>query len=763
MELAPLAHSLPPPERGEPLSDHLSKAASAAEARGRALGLAALARAAGALHDIGKASAAFQAYITPGSEAPSPDHSTAGAREAMALYGRAGGRDLAYVIAGHHAGLADGDKLRERLDRDVPAYDDWRDHCAPPSRTEVEMGTAPLQPSPSKGFAEAFRIRMLFSCLVDADFTETARFYAAHEDPPRPLPPPLPDLTSLAEPLLVRLNTHLSELSHGGGEINGLRNRVLEHARAKSALDPGLFTLTVPTGGGKTLTSLAFALEHARRHGLRRLVYVIPYTSIIEQTADVFRKVLEGPGEDIVLEHHSSFDWEEAERSAVRTEGLQGDDGLARLRRAAEAWDAPIIVTTAVQFFESLFANRTSRCRKLHNLATSVVVLDEAQTLPLPLLRPCLAALDELARNYGSSVVLCTATQPAVRVQDKFKGGLDIPPGRELAPDPKALYGALNRVVIERREGVTADAEVAARFGEASRMLAIVNSRAHARDLFEAIRELPGATHLSTLMCPRHRREVLAGVRERLDGGAPVRLVATSLIEAGVDVSFPEVWRASTGLESVLQAAGRCNRNAELAPAKGRVVVFDPGEDHKPPHALRAFQQAAEATLRHHPDPQTLDAVLAYFQTLYWTKGEAAFDAAKLDGERFPILRRIEDERSAPPFESVARAFHMIDEAMQPVVVPWDAAAREALDRLGRMPRPLAADLRRLQQYVVPLPSRARGDWLGRGIVTQVHEALGDSMLRFREGIDLATVYDEETGVILDGHAFLSAEGLVIS
>lgn len=749
------AHSLPTPEDWERLDSHLAGVGRHASRRGDCFGRQALAEAAGVLHDIGKASEAFQAYIR--GEGPSPDHSTAGALEAVKNYPHPFGTHLAFVIAGHHAGLADGVRLEERLNpaSSPPPYAGWRDHASPPDRQAVVAEGRPAANPAAPGFADAFAVRMLFSCLVDADFTETERFYAAHEQPPRPVERGgFANIDVLAD----RLRTHMDATPHADTPVNRLRSEVLQHARGKAHLAPGLFTLTVPTGGGKTLTSLDFALEHARRHGLRRVVYVIPFTSIIEQTAQVFREAL---GDADILEHHASFDWESAPPRRARpaeADGGEGRDGLAKLRRAAENWEAPVVVTTAVQFFESLFANHTSRCRKLHNLSRAVIVLDEAQTLPMPLLRPCLAALDELARNYGSSVVLCTATQPAVRVQDGFKGGLDIPAGRELAPDPPALYGQLKRVAIERRDGVTPDDEIAARFADAPQMLAVVSSRAHARDLFELIRPQSGAVHLTTLMCPRHRRDVLARTRERLTAGEPVRLVATSLIEAGVDISFPEVWRASAGLESILQAAGRCNRNDELAREgrRGRVVVFEPGDDHKPPHALRAFQQAADGVLRRHPDPLTLDAVNDYFRQLYWSKGPEAFDAARLDGERYPILRAIEDAKGRQlfPFESISRAFRMIDQAMDPVIVPWDEAARAILARIAAMDRPLATDLRRLQQYVVPLPRQVRADWLAQGVLSPVHPKLGEALLKFAD----LTAYDPATGVKLDAPIYRPAE-----
>jgi CRISPR-associated endonuclease/helicase Cas3 len=417
------------------------------------------------------------------------------------------------------------------------------------------------------------------------------------------------------------------------------------------------------------------------------------------------------------------------------------------------------VVTTAVQFFESLYAARPSHCRKLHNLSKSVIVLDEAQTLPIGLMRPCLAVLDELQRNYGATVVLCTATQPALRAQDGAlidrQGrnlGLDIPVDRELAPDPAALYTRLRRVRVERLAEPIEDKVIAARFAEQSSMLCIVNSRAHARELFEAIRDMEGAVHLTTLMCPRHRRAILADVRARLSRKEPVRLVSTSLIEAGVDVDFAEVWRSATGLDSIAQAAGRCNREGRLE-GLGRTVVFEPA-DYKPPHELKASWQAARLVLpRYAPeDLLGLSAVRDYFKNLYWQKGDEALDAAKVDGRPgvLPAITEAERELSFP-FRSIADAFRMIDTAMDPVVVPWradadDEDAERLLAKIASQDRPYASDLRRLQQYTVPIPSQVRSAWLALSVLRPVHAGLGDALLRFE---DLAH-YDAATGVQLD-------------
>ena len=440
----------------EPLATHAAAVAHAAEARAAAFGWGPAANALGLLHDLGKASDAFQMYLRAGPSAQMRvDHSTAGARVAQTQFAGALGRLLAFGVAGHHAGLPDAEDLTRRLDpgrTPIADFSRWKDEVSlPEPRALATCAALDMRGEPA--FAAAFLTRMLFSCLVDADFVETELFYARAERKAVERG----NFSPIAE-LACRLRAHLAAMRRDDTAVNRLRSRVLDHATEKASLTPGLFTLTVPTGGGKTLTSLSWALEHALAYGLRRVIYVIPYTSIIEQTAAVFRTAL-GTDAD-VLEHHASFDWEAALRtstSAAVADSGEGRDGIGKLRRAAENFEAPVIVTTAVQFFESLFANRTSRCRKLHNLARSVIILDEAQTLPLHLLRPCLAALDQLARNYGASVVLCTATQPALRTQDRFDGGLDIPAERELAPDPQALHASLKRVRVQRLEGLTDD------------------------------------------------------------------------------------------------------------------------------------------------------------------------------------------------------------------------------------------------------------------------------------------------------------------
>jgi CRISPR-associated endonuclease/helicase Cas3 len=745
----------------ELLARHLIRVGGRAREFAAPFGWQSVAQVVGQLHDIGKISSAFQVYLTQRDQPArrGPDHSTAGAREAVRLYPGLLGRLMAFCIAGHHAGLPDAKDLDRRLvmNHPIEPYDGWQDYAGDlPSAATLAPTVHSKGPSPHVGFSKAFLTRMLFSCLVDADFLETEQFYARTRNEPVERS----NFADIGE-LRARLLSFMRDMRSRDPEksINALRNRVLDHAVAKAADELGLFRLTVPTGGGKTLASLTFALEHAAHHGLRRVVYVIPFTSIIEQTADVFRKAL---GEDDVLEHHAAFDWGLAANGAkesVAEADSEGGDGLRKLQKASENWEAPIVVTTAVQFFESLYASRTSRCRKLHNLAKAVIVLDEAQMIPIPVLLPCLAALDELQRNYGASVVLCTATQPAFRIQDgvlpqQKRGavlGLDIPDSRELAPEPERLYREVKRVAVEVRRGPTSDADLVAAFAQQTdgQMLCIVNTREHARRLFDAISGQEGIRHLSTLMCPRHRRMVLEDVRVRLKAGQPVRLVSTSLIEAGVDVDFPEVWRAVAGLDQIAQAAGRCNREGRLA--SGRVVVFEPAEA-KLPREIEAFWQACRAVKdRFADDLLGLDAVKAYFKELYWQKGVDALDKTEVEEGVHGVLKAIA-ERSRDftfPFKSIAEAFRLIDDVMEPVIVPWrshrgDTDADDLLAATARSERPRRDQLRKLQQYTVSIPKRNWCDWVECGALRPVHPAL-ETLLRFEDD----SHYRQETGLDL--------------
>jgi len=474
------AHSTDRKDRSDwqTLPDHLMAVAGLAAERGSKFGARRAAALAGILHDLGKYSAAFQRRLDGSGEAV--DHSTAGAKHVGRLV--VGGADrgmaelIAYAIAGHHAGLPDREgetgSLTERLDKSIEPLDPaWAQELSPEPNDLMPGFRWEERDRSRLAFQLGFLGRMIFSCLVDADFLDTEAFYARAEG--RRVDRTWPRLPVVVDGLIAAFDAHMAEKRKAAPEttVNHLREEVLTHVRGRAGEAPGIFTLTVPTGGGKTLASLAFALDHARHHGLDRIVYGIPFTSVIDQTATIFRNILGG---DIVLEHHSAID---EERVGFR-------EGADKLRLAMEDWAAPIVVTTNVQLFESLFANRPSRCRKLHNLARSVIVLDEAQTIPLPVLRPCVAALDEITRNYGASIVLCAATQPALAAPD-FIGGFKAEAIRELAPEPDRLAAVLKRIEVQRTGEITDDLLIAS-LAELSQGLVIVNSRTHALALYRA-------------------------------------------------------------------------------------------------------------------------------------------------------------------------------------------------------------------------------------------------------------------------------------
>ena len=422
-----------------PLAAHLQGTGTKAADFLQAAGFGDFGRVAGLLHDIGKYASKFQRRLA--GDTGRVDHSTAGAQVAVERFDWPIGKMLAFCVAGHHAGLANGvngeqiSSLGDRLRRQIENLDPvWEDEITLEA-IDHPRRLVPRNPA-TAGFSAAFFIRMLFSALVDADFLDTEAYYDGLRAK-IPIRGAHPTLCRLRE----RLDRYLKALTRSSlaGPINALRAEILTHARGRATDAPGAFTLTVPTGGGKTLTSLAFALDHAACHGLARIIYVIPYMSIVEQTAAVFREALRSATSDdadFVVEHHTTFD---EDRVGKR-------EGREKLRLAMQNWDAPIIVTTAVQFFDSLFANRPSRCRKLDNIANSVVILDEAQTLPLQYLRPRVAALDELVRSWRTSVVLCTATQPRLSKNDQLPEGFENL--RELAPEPKRLYEAFKRTRI---------------------------------------------------------------------------------------------------------------------------------------------------------------------------------------------------------------------------------------------------------------------------------------------------------------------------
>lgn len=693
------AHSLEgrPENEWQTLENHLKGVAENARFFAGAFDAEDWGYVAGLWHDLGKYSNEFQHRlgVIEGNEAHIEtktgrvDHSTAGAQHACKFL-KHKGKMLAYAIAGHHAGLPNGKSnnnscLTKRLGKKIPDYLSCPDQILDCTK----LRDPPFGLDKKRyAFQLSFFIRMIFSCLVDADFLDTEAFLDNEKFSWRKGYPDLHELDGRLTKALNKLNENAP-----GTTINKYRTEILKNCLDASQSDQGIFSLTVPTGGGKTLSSLAFAMKHALRHKLKRIIYVIPYTSIIEQNAAVFREIL---GEDSVLEHHSNFEPKEEDH---------------RSRLASENWDAPLIVTTNVQFFESLYCCKSSRCRKIHNIAKSVIILDEAQMLPVSLLRPCMEVLRELSFVYRTTIVLCTATQPALSTSEDFKDGLD--GVQEIIPDPAKLYDMFRRIHIEVLPSLSND-DLADRLIEYNQVLCIVNTRKHARLIFERIRDQEeGCYHLSALMCPAHRTSKFKEIRTALLKGLPCRLISTQLIEAGVDIDFPVVFRSSTGIDSIAQAAGRCNREGTLTKG-GRVFVFLP-ESGLPPGHFRHTAEITEAVLRHHDDPLSLEAVEEYFRNLYWMAGD------RLDEHR--IMNDLDEGKKEGdfPFRVVDKKFKIIKDGMEPIIIPWNNSAVQIIQGLRYAEYP-AKFARKAQRFIVQVPPRVLSSLEHAGSVERLHD-----------------------------------------
>lgn len=629
-----------PEEFWQPLADHLRNVADRAAKFAAPMGPEAAAEAhlAGLLHDLGKYQPDFQRYLATGS--PRTPHAIHGAAVLASQ-----SRPLANLIASHHAGLHDETESlsiklndltqtpdgKERLLALLSAY--RADHLPTPPKPPSRAASA----SSNGTTADDLHLRLLLSALVDADYLDTERhFFAARGQ--------LPPASSTATPadLLAKLNAKLQAFAGRpqSSSLDQLRTQIAARCvEVGCSSPPGVFSLTVPTGGGKTLASAAFALNHAVAYGLSRVIYVIPYTSIIEQNAHVFASIF---GPENVLEHHSLADWQ----AAAETDD-DPDSPAARAKHAAENWDAPFIVTTNVQFFESLHSHRPSATRKLHRLIGSVVLFDECQTFPPELLDPTLATLQALQAYGKTSLVFCTATQPAFERREFFPSGF--PAIREIIPADAPSWRLHARLEFQRtRIGYVRDAislEVFAdRIAAAGRALAIVNTRRSARELFDAVQARSPGTHvyhLSTFMCPAHRQALLDAVRERLaQPDDPCLVISTQLIEAGVDLDFPKVFRVLGPLDAILQAAGRCNREGRLAdpagnPLRGEVEVVQLAAAELPPGVYQRATALAEKYLPVAPaNDITPDAITAYFRDLYHGTALDKPDIARLRRER---------------------------------------------------------------------------------------------------------------------------------
>lgn len=680
-------------------------------------------------HDLGKFTPAWQKHIRKGSgyndeafhetSGGNVNHSTAGAILAFERFSNPIiARLLSYGIAGHHAGLPDwepdeaggdlvnrlfdtlhGDELRSDEMAVIKEIEPAAIFLKKPLPRSAPMGV--VGPEEAKVAREHTHlwIRMLYSCLVDADFLDTEAFMEHEKAATRGHYPLLHELKTRFDDFMDRM-----QASAPCSVINRRRREILETCRQKASSKPGFFSLNVPTGGGKTLSAMAFALGHALTRGKKRIVMAIPYTSIIEQTAAVYAEVF---GTNAIVEHHSNIDPEKE---------------TTRNLLASENWDAPIIVTTNVQLFESLFASRSSACRKLHNLVDSVVILDEAQMLPPSYLRPILSALRGLVERFGATVVLCTATQPALEGRigagkTDFSGLSNVTP---IIEDPIVLASDFRRVSFSfpRLEAGSVEwSEIAKRLVKHDQILCVVNTKRSCRELHTLMPE--GTIHLSAFMCGEERSDVIAEIKEKLKMGEKVRVISTQLVEAGVDIDFPVVYRAMAGLDSIAQAAGRCNREGRLNTEArlGQVIVFDPPVPSPPGH-LRKCEDAFREVLRANPnlDPNPND-FHEYFRKLFAAVND--FDRPKFQ-ER--VLKECTEAKLQ--FRTLARYFHLIDDqAQKGLIVSYrgkNAESDSLIDRLqsGYIDRNL---LRRLQRFTVSVPICLLAIVLENGMVAETN------------------------------------------
>lgn len=709
-----LAHRSEDGTREQTIYAHLTGTATLSEKFAAVFNAGEMGRFCGLAHDIGKYSNAFQQRILGSSV--QVDHSTAGALEALAV------RNVpaAFVVAGHHGGLPDmGNKTdtsqestlfgksKRKIGVEVEDYSAYKDDISLPSvRMPDRFGE-----NNQNAF---FFTRMLYSCLVDADFLDTEQFMSdgkilrgSYE--------------TLAE-LQKKLSIHIAPWLDAKGELNRKRTEILLTMTKGSAQQSGIFSLTVPTGGGKTVTSMAFALSHALKNGLERVIYVIPYTSIIEQTQAVFERIF---GAENVVAHYA----------AVHCQVQDDEPQSSKKMLSTENWDAPIILTTAVQFFESLYASRSSQCRKLHNIARSVVIFDEAQMLPVPYLRPCISAISQLVKNYMCTAVLCTATQPSLdKLFSEMLNGCTI---RELCPKPQEMYTFFRRVTYEKA-GMLSDEELSARLNAEKQVLCIVNSRKQVQKVFSLL-DLDGSCHLSTMMCPAHRRSLLEVIRLRLKDGMPCRVVSTSLVEAGVDLDFPTVYRSMAGLDSIIQAGGRCNREGRRLLNESIVHVFD--TEQRPPQMILQNIAAAREIMENFEDFAAPEAISAYFEFLFYRlKNQKALDNKN-------ILPEIESGTMA--FESIANRFKIIESAQFNIYVPWEDGAvltQKLLDYGANR-----SIFRELAQYTVGVYPQHFTELVNVGAVQMVSENTGIllDMNLYSNQTGLAFHVDEGKGIFI--------------
>ncbi len=721
----------------QPLIEHLLHTGNKAYDFARVFGKGDLAFLCGLLHDVGKYSDEFQERIK--NDGKICDHSTAGAKILVKL-NQTLGKLLGYVITGHHSGLLNGGgwgtNMSEktfygRLKKEIPDYSYYCseiDYSLLPQINNLVQQIANTKTSDKFywGYTFSFIIRMIFSCLVDADFLDTEQFMNDGK-----VERGIECKFSFLED---KLNNHIKTFNTDT-LINKKRQQILRDCLQSAENKPGVYKLTVPTGGGKTISSMAFALKHLRYNSkLRRIIYVIPFTSIIEQNAKVFSDIL---GDEYILEHHSNFNFDEDK------------DNYSNIKKlATENWDMPVIVTTNVQFFESIYGNRPSKLRKLHNIANSVVVLDEVQMLPTEYLLPCIKALEELVRNYNCTVVLCSATQPEIqRFMSKDIKTL------EICSNIEELYNYFNKTQI-KFIGSQRMSDLAKLIQMDNQCLIIVNTKKQAKKLFEKLKENNEGDyvyHLSTYMCPQHRSNIIKEIKERLENNEKCIVVSTSLIEAGVDIDFPVVYRAMCGLDSIIQAAGRCNRERKRECAY--VYVFDFSEEEYKVNKVSAYgnylsqrKSITEIVASKYEDVTVPAAIKEYFDILY-----SNFNTSELDKKGI-VKRLVHGYDFTLPndfifdFEDIANDFKIIDNDTCTVIIKFNEEASKLIDTC--MYKGFSKkDLRALQRYSINL---FRYDYNKLKEINAIQEIEKDiGFLRSNEDYSLKTgiIIPEQLGI----------------
>lgn len=684
----------------------------------------------GRWHDVGKYSETFQEYIRVNSGYENgpflekSDHSSAGAILAQEKLPQGFWQPVAYCIAGHHAGLHNwypemgvSGSLQERLAK-KELFDSIMPYVSEDAIDYKKFNAPTGKALPVESFH--LWIRMLFSCLVDADYLDTESF----------MNPDSFNKRGKYEPLYVlkeRFFNHMSSFTKNSidTDLNRIRNRVFNQCVESGMLDLGFFSITVPTGGGKTLSSMAWALEHAAKHNKKRIVFAIPYTSIITQTVKVYRDIF---GEDNVVEHHSNLD----------DETISDESKLS-----VENWDAPIIVTTNVQLFESLFANRTSKCRKLHNLANSVIILDEAQMLPPEFLKPILYVLKSLVDDFGVSVLFSTATQPVLTGtiggfgKNAFKG-IDTERVREIVPDFECLTNELKRVDVQMPKNIQESkewSELAEELLQFEQVLCIVNTRKDCRTLHSLMPE--NTIHLSRMMCSAHIMDVITEIKETLKRGQPIRVISTQLIEAGVDIDFPVVYRAMAGLDSIAQSAGRCNREGKLNKdgKLGLTKVFCPPQN-TPPGLMRKGSDTLKDMIgmNSRSDYINPDSFKTYFD-LFYSKIQ------NFDKPDISYLLCQDAPKMKFQFATAARDFKLIDDrGSETILIEYKDGAD--LIQLFKRKGPESWLMRKLQRYSVSVNARDFEKIRAAGLIEQIHGCWVQSY---------ETLYNAKVGLMNNG------------